>query len=77
MRHYSEQIIKDVRDKGFSNLRLRCKEDLYYYNYSAANFTRFLNNLARVVDHCLKHDVIPIISWVHHDAEAYATEEDF
>lgn len=26
---------------------------------------------------CLKHDVIPIISWVHHDAEAYATEEDF
>ena len=77
MRHYSEQIIKDVRDKGFSNLRLRCRADLYSYNYSAANFTRFLNNLARVVDHCLKHDVIPITSWVHHDAEAYATEEDF
>ena len=39
MRHYSEQIIKDVRDKGLSNLRLRCRADLYSYNYSAANFT--------------------------------------
>lgn len=39
MQHYSEQIIKDVRDKGFSNLRLRCRADLYSYNYSAANFT--------------------------------------
>ena len=45
-KHYSEQIIKDVRDKGFSKLRLRCRADFYSYNYSAANFTRFLNNLS-------------------------------
>ncbi|KAL9985175.1 hypothetical protein ACROYT_G007545 [Oculina patagonica] len=73
---YSEQNIIDVRAKGFRNLRLRCRADLYSYNYSATNFTLFLKNLTIVVDHCLKHKVIPIISWIHHKAEAYATEKD-
>ena len=67
---YSEQNIIDVHEKGFSNLRLRCRADLYSYNYSAVNFTWFLGNLTTVVDYCLKHDVIPIISWIHHQAEA-------
>lgn len=76
MKKYSEQNIKDVRDKGFKNLRLRCRADLYSYNYTATNFTWFLGNLTTVVDHCLKHNVIPIVSWIHHHAEAHATEED-
>ena len=74
---YSEQNIIDVHEKGFSNLRLRCRADLYSYNYSAVNFTWFLGNLTTVVDYCLKHDVIPIISWIHHQAEACAMKEDF
>ena len=73
---YSEQNIKDVRDRGFKNLRLRCRADLYSYDYSAVNFTWFLGNLTTIVDHCLEHDVIPVISWIHHRAEARATEED-
>jgi hypothetical protein len=32
--------------------------------------------LTVVVDKCLQVGVAPIISWIHHDAEAYATEED-
>ena len=74
---YSEQNIIDVHEKGFSNLRLRCRADLYSYNYSAVNFTWFLGNLTTVVDYCLKHDVIPIISWIPHQAEACAMKEDF
>ena len=76
MKKYSEEIIKDVHDKRFRNLRLRCREDLYSYNYTATNFTWFLGNLSIVVDGCLKNNVTPIISWIQHDAEAYATEED-
>ena len=77
LKKYSEQNIIDVHEKGFSNLRLRCRADLYSYNYSAVNFTWFLGNLTTVVDYCLKHDVIPIISWIHHQAEACAMKEDF
>lgn len=76
MKKYSEQNIIDVSAKGFKNLRLRCRADLYSYDYTAANFTWFLGNLTTVVDHCLKHKVIPIISWIHHHAEAYATDKD-
>ena len=76
MKKYSEQNIEDVRAKGFKNLRLRCRADLYSYDYTATNFTWFLGNLTTVVDHCLKHKFIPIVSWIHHHAEAYATQED-
>ncbi|KAJ7321513.1 hypothetical protein OS493_034568 [Desmophyllum pertusum] len=54
MKKYSEENIKDVHDKGFRNLRLRCRADLYSYNYTATNFTWFLGNLTIVVDDCLK-----------------------
>ena len=76
MKKYSEQNIEDVHDKGFKNLRLRCRADLYSYDYTATNFTWFLGNLTTVVDQCLKHKVIPIVSWIHHHTEAYATQED-
>lgn len=76
MNKYSEQNIKDVHDRGFSNLRIRCRADLYSYDYSTVKFKRFLGFLTTVVDHSLKHNVIPIISWIHHRAEAYATKKD-
>ncbi|CAH3144299.1 unnamed protein product, partial [Pocillopora meandrina] len=76
LKKYSEQNIIDVHEKGFSNLRLRCRADLYSYDFSTVEFKRFLGSLTTVVDDCLKHDLIPIISWIHHHAEAYATEKD-
>lgn len=77
LKEYSVQNIKDVNEKGFTNLRLRCRADLYSYNYSAVNFTWFLGNLTTIVDDCLKHKVIPIISWIHHEAEVCAAENDY
>ena len=71
------QNIKDVNEKGFTNLRLRCGADLYSYNYPAVNFTWFLGNLTTIVDDCLKHKVIQIISWIHHEAEVCAAENDY
>jgi len=76
MKKYSEKDIKDVRAKKFSNLRIRCRADLYSYDYTATNFTWFLGNLTTVVDHCLVNKVFPIISWIHHHAEAYASKDD-
>lgn len=66
---YDIQNLKDIKAKGFKNLRLRCRADIGY------DMTTFLTNLETVVDDCLSEDVIPIISWVHHKAEAYGTEE--
>ena len=61
---YSEQNIIDVHEKGFSNLRLRCRADLYSYNYSAVNFTWFLGNLTTVAEACaMKEDFIAYVDW--------------
>ena len=76
LKKYLEQNTIDVHEKGFSNLWFRCRADLYSYDFSAVNFTWFLGNLT-TVNHCLKHDVIPIISWIPHQAEACAMKEDF
>ena len=75
---YQPQNIQDVYDKGFLNLRLRVRADLYCPPYDNDNilFQWFLNRLEEVVDRCLEVGVAPIISWIHHKAEAYATEED-
>ncbi|XP_031570675.1 LOW QUALITY PROTEIN: uncharacterized protein LOC116304999 [Actinia tenebrosa] len=73
---YNDQNIQDIYDKGFRNLRLRCRADLYAAPYDTPKFTSFLKDLSRVVDKCLEVGVAPIISWIHHHAEAYASEED-
>ncbi len=36
----------------------------------------FLDRLTEVVDECIERDVAPIISWIHHAAEAKANETD-
>lgn len=74
---YHDKNIEDIFKKGFRNVRLRSRADLYSppYNASSIEFSRFLGNLAAVVDKCLQTGVAPIISWIHHKAEANATEE--
>lgn len=73
---YKDKNIEDVFSKNFRNLRLRCRADLYSAPYNNSAFTEFLNSLTKVVDKCLEVGVTPIISWIHHHAEAYATEKD-
>ena len=73
---YDPKHIQDVYDRGFRNLRLRCRPDSYNKQYDSSNFTRFLDKLEEVVDKCIEVGVAPIISWSNHQAEAYATEEE-
>jgi hypothetical protein len=75
-RDYKAKHIDDIFAKGFRNVRLRVRADLYEPPYNNKRFTTFLNKLEAVVDKCLEVGVAPIISWIHHLAEAYATEED-
>lgn len=74
---YNVQNIKDVRLAGFKHLRLRCRADLYTYPYNDTEFDSFLDDLETVVDDCINENVFPVISWIHHEAEAYGTDEDF
>ena len=74
---YDPQNIQDIYDRGFHNVRLRCRpEKVYNPPYEEIEFTWFLDNLTMVVDDCIRIDVAPIISWEHHQAEAHATEEE-
>jgi len=75
---YREKNIQDVYDRGFRNLRLRCSAELYEAPYKADNqkFKEFLDKLESVVDKCIEVGVHPIISWIHHKAEANATDDD-
>lgn len=67
---------QDIHSKNFRNVRLRSRADLYSAPYNTADFSRFLNSLSTVVDECLEVGITPIVSWIHHEAEANATEED-
>ena len=67
---YSKTNIEHVAAKGFKNLRLRCRADL-----DGLDMTKFLKNLKTVVNDSLNLNVTPIISWIHHEAEANATDE--
>ncbi|KAL9970425.1 hypothetical protein ACROYT_G022801, partial [Oculina patagonica] len=73
---YNDKNIEDIFSKNFRNVRLRCRADLFSAPYNTTGFTEFLASLTKVVDKCLEVGVTPIISWIHHQAEAYSTEED-
>ena len=68
---YHTQNIIDIAKKGFRNVRLRSRADLH-----SPPFNSFLKDLEKVVDDCLDNNVVPIISWINHKAEAYATKKD-
>ena len=72
---YREQNIQDIHAKGFRNVRLRSRADLYDPPYTSDEFTNFLTKLEEVVDKCISVGVAPIVSWIHHVDEADATEE--
>ncbi|CAG2184573.1 unnamed protein product [Mytilus edulis] len=66
---YNKNNLADVYERGFRNLRLRCRADLDNFN-----MTVFLTNLETVVNDCLATNIAPIVSWIHHEAEAFATD---
>ncbi len=45
---YQTKNIQDLYDKGFRNVRLRCRPDLYEDQYDTAEFNVFLTKLAEV-----------------------------
>lgn len=57
-------------------MRLRSRADLYPAPYNSADFSTFLASLSRVVDKCIEVGIAPIVSWIHHHAEAWATDAD-
>ena len=71
---YRTENIQDVYDKGFRNLRIHLRADLLNTT-DETRFQEFLTKLTEVVDECLRVGVAPVISWIHHEAEANATEE--
>lgn len=73
---YRTQNIQDICDKGFRNVRLRCRPELFDDMYDTDEFATFKTKLTEVVDECISVGIAPIISWEHHLAEAYATETD-
>ena len=73
---YNDKNIEDIFSKDFRNVRLRSRADLYSAPYNTHDFDRFLASLTKVVDKCIEAGVAPIISWIHHHAEAHATEAD-
>lgn len=73
---YHGKNIQDIHSKKFRNVRLRSRADLYSAPYNTTDFSRFLTSLSTVVDKCLEVGIAPIVSWIHHEAEANATEED-
>ena len=71
---YRTENIQDVYDKGFRNLRICSRADLFNTT-DETRFQGFLTTLTEVVDECLRVGVAPVISWIHHEAEANTTEE--
>lgn len=69
-RKYNPKNIQDVYDRGYRNLRLRCRTGL-----KDLQMDIFLDQLNRVVDRCLEVGVVPIISWINHQAEADGTDD--
>ena len=76
MSKYNDRNIEDISLKGFTNVRLRSRADLYSPPYNSTDFSYFLKNLTVAVDKCLEVGVAPIISSINHRAEAYASEDD-
>lgn len=67
---YEPVDLDKIYEKGFRHLRLRSRSDLEGFNMTA-----YLINLNTVVDDCLARGILPVISWIHHEAEAFGTPE--
>lgn len=78
-RDYARDTVKAVRARGFTNLRLRSRADVFGFaedRLDLASLERYLIAVERVVDDCLAEGVVPVVSWIHHKAEERARTVD-
>lgn len=55
IRAFNEKVVKDIKDAGFSNARLRTDLE--------ANDPVLIDAMTKSIDACLKYDIIPIIAY--------------
>ena len=68
LRNYSFDWLVEIKNRGFTHVRIRVAAD----QYSGER----LSILTDVIDQTLEAGLIPIISWVNHEAELRASEAD-
>ena len=66
---YSLQALQDIKARGFNNVRIRTFADVYTTQTE-------LSALVKVVDDCIVEGIVPIISWINHDAEDRGNDTD-
>lgn len=79
MKKYDIQILKDLKAKGVTNLRLRSRADIFGYatdTYNDASMQQYLTDVNTYVTDMISLGMVPIISWIHHDAEVRASTVD-
>jgi hypothetical protein len=79
LRDYRRDTLRSLRTRGFSNVRLRCRADVHGFAGNQINWdsiNRFLDVLVTVVDDCLAENIVPVVSWIHHEAESRASSGD-
>lgn len=65
---YSDSWLKEIKNKGFDHIRIRVAAA----DYKGSN----MSLLTDVIDKTLEAGLIPIISWVNHEAEHRASDTD-
>lgn len=65
---YSKTWLTEIKKKGFRHVRIRVSAS----DYRGSR----LSILTEAIDHTLANGLIPIISWVNHEAELRASERD-
>lgn len=80
-----DKTMSDLRAAGFTNLRLRSRADLFGFPdpagapaaaMDAASMRAYLAELDKVARAALRHDIIPVVSWIHFTAEERASKQD-
>eukprot|EP00050_Salpingoeca_kvevrii_P004231 m.246425 g.246425 ORF g.246425 m.246425 type:complete len:410 (+) comp10968_c1_seq1:838-2067(+) len=76
---YSTKFLAEAKERGLSHLRLRVRADIYGFKtdtYDKESMMNMLDNLEMVVADCIEHGIVPVISWIHHEAEVNGRPED-
>ncbi len=76
---YKKQTLIDIHARGFDHLRLRSRADLHGFatdTFDPVAMDAYLDDLETVLDDMQALGMKATISWIHHDAEEFATDID-
>lgn len=65
---YQAGALVDFKERGFDNVRLRLAAEIYTGDAFSL--------VEQALDDCIQVGLVPIISWVNHEAESAGTDED-